>query len=348
MSIAHSSSFGLQFSTHDIAECDRLGFWRDFFCRKVIQVEVESEDHQLFDAGVSLISCPGLQVMWANTSVPVRLLRTPELVADGADSVAILISRTGSISLCQRQQEVTLGEGEATGLLHTEPAQMMRTPGQWMGLMIPSKALAPFLRDVEETTTQLIPKNSIALGLLISYIELLKDRFECMSAELRNVAVAHIHELIALALGPQRDDAVLAATPGVRAARLQAVKADILQNLTSCELSIGAVAKRQGISPRYVQMMLEDEGTSYSEFVLEQRLLQAYRMISDPCYPVRKITAIVADVGLGDLSYFNRTFRRRFGMTPSEARKTALTADHSLDPVRGARTHDGVWISLQS
>ena len=286
--------------------------------------------------------------MWANTLVPVRLLRTPELVADGTDSVAILISRTGSISLCQRQQEVTLVEGEATGLLHAEPAQMMRTPGQWMGLMIPSKALAPFLRDVEETTTQLIPKNSIALGLLISYIELLKDRFECMSAELRNVAVAHIHELIALALGPQRDDAVLAATPGVRAARLQAVKADILQNLTSCELSIGAVAKRQGISPRYVQMMLEDEGTSYSEFVLEQRLLQAYRMISDPCYPVRKITAIVADVGLGDLSYFNRTFRRRFGMTPSEARKTALTADHSLDPVRGARTHDGVWISLQS
>ena len=264
--------------------------------------------------------------MWANTSVPLRLLRTPELVADGTDSVAILISRTGSISLCQRQQEVTLGEGEAAGLLHAEPAQMSRTPGQWMGLMIPSKALALLLRDVEETTTQLIPKNSIALRLLVNYIELLKDRFEFMSAELRDVAVAHIHELVAIALGPARNGAVVAATPGVRAARLQAVKADILQNLTSCELSIGAVAKRQGISPRYVQMMLEDAGTSFSEFVLEQRLLQAYRMISDPSYRNRKITAIVADVGLGDLSYFNRTFRRRFAMTPSDARKAALMA----------------------
>ena len=326
MSIADLSSFELQFSTHDIAECDRLGFWRDFFCRKVIQVEVESEDHQLFDAGVSLISCPGLQVMWANSSVPLRLWRTSELVADGTDSVAILISCTGSISLCQRQEEVTLAAGEATGLLHAEPALMIRTPGRWMGLMIPSKALAPFLRDAEERTTQLIPKNDIALGLLVSYIELLKDRIECMSAELRNMAVAHIHELIALALGPARDATVLAATPGVRAARLQAVKADILQNLTSCELSIGAVAKRQGVSPRYVQMMLEDEGTSFSEFVLEQRLLQAYRMISDPRYRVRKITAIVADVGLGDLSYFNRTFRRRFGMTPSELRKAVFTS----------------------
>jgi AraC-like DNA-binding protein len=26
-------------------------------------------------------------------------------------------------------------------------------------------------------------------------------------------------------------------------------------------------------------------------------------------------------VGFGDLSYFNRTFRRRYGMTPTEARR---------------------------
>jgi AraC-like DNA-binding protein len=29
------------------------------------------------------------------------------------------------------------------------------------------------------------------------------------------------------------------------------------------------------------------------------------------------------EVGFGDLSYFNRSFRRRFGMTPSDARQHA-------------------------
>lgn len=326
MSAVDPDCLALQFSTRDVPERDRLSFWRDFFCRKVIQVEVDSEDHEPFEAGVSLLSCPGLQVMWANTSVPVQLLRTHEMVADGTDSIAILISRTGSIALRQREQEVFLCAGDATGLLHTEPAQMTRTPGQWMGLMVPSNALAPLLRDVEQASTQLIPRDTVALRLLVNYIELLKDRFESMSAELRNAAVAHIHDLIAIALGPNRDGALLAATPGVRAARLQAVRSDILRHLTSCELSLGDVAKRNGISPRYVQMIFEDDGTSFSEYVLEQRLQRAYRMISDFRYREWKITAIVAEVGLGDLSYFNRTFRRRFGMTPSDVRRAAVSA----------------------
>jgi len=35
------------------------------------------------------------------------------------------------------------------------------------------------------------------------------------------------------------------------------------------------------------------------------------------------IGAIALRVGFGDLSYFNRTFRRRYGMTPSDARAQA-------------------------
>jgi len=36
---------------------------------------------------------------------------------------------------------------------------------------------------------------------------------------------------------------------------------------------------------------------------------------------VRGVPDIAYDVGFGDLSYFNRSFRRRFGRTPSEVRR---------------------------
>lgn len=40
----------------------------------------------------------------------------------------------------------------------------------------------------------------------------------------------------------------------------------------------------------------------------------------------RTIAAIALESGFGDVSYFNRTFRRTYGATPSEMREQALRA----------------------
>jgi methylphosphotriester-DNA--protein-cysteine methyltransferase len=37
-------------------------------------------------------------------------------------------------------------------------------------------------------------------------------------------------------------------------------------------------------------------------------------------------TLIKLDIGFGDLSYFNRAFRRRYGASPSDVRARALSA----------------------
>jgi AraC-like DNA-binding protein len=60
-----------------------------------------------------------------------------------------------------------------------------------------------------------------------------------------------------------------------------------------------------------------------SDFVLMQRLTRAHRMLGDPAFAERSIGAIAYEVGFGDLSYFNRAFRRRFGATPSDVREAA-------------------------
>ena len=102
--------------------------------------------------------------------------------------------------------------------------------------------------------------------------------------------------------------------------RLRAVKADIVANLSSRDLSVDAMAGRQGISSRYVQMLFEGEGTSFSEFVLKQRLALAHDMLADPRQDHLTITAIAYAAGFGDLSHFNHSFRRRYGATPTEVR----------------------------
>ena len=74
----------------------------------------------------------------------------------------------------------------------------------------------------------------------------------------------------------------------------------------------------------YLQRLFESEGTTFTEYVTQQRLARAYRTLSDPRLLDRTVTAIAFDVGFGNLSYFNRLFRRAYGATPSDVRAAAL------------------------
>jgi AraC-like DNA-binding protein len=98
------------------------------------------------------------------------------------------------------------------------------------------------------------------------------------------------------------------------------MRADVMTNLGRNELSLPEVASRCGLSPRQAQRLFEQAGTTFTEFVLEQRLLLARKLLGDPRGRVRKISDIAHSAGFSDLSYFNRAFRKRFGATPSDLR----------------------------
>ena len=109
-------------------------------------------------------------------------------------------------------------------------------------------------------------------------------------------------------------------TDGMRATRLHEIRSDILNSLGRHALSIDGVASRHGVSPTYVRQLFAGEGTTFSKFVLEQRLNAARAMLGDRRFAGRSIAAIAFEVGFGDLPSFNRIFRRRFGLKPSEVR----------------------------
>jgi AraC-like DNA-binding protein len=160
---------------------------------------------------------------------------------------------------------------------------------------------------------------------LTKYVRLFEDQQSLATPGLRHLVVNHVYDLVALALGPTRDAAETANGRGVRAARLHAIKTEILNSLNLHHLSLAHLAARHGVTPRYVQMLFESEGTTFSRFVLDQRLARAHRMLSDPGLAERTISTIAYEAGFGDLSYFNRAFRRRYGESPSDVRSSVRT-----------------------
>ncbi|MGA2566845.1 MAG: helix-turn-helix transcriptional regulator [Pseudolabrys sp.] len=83
------------------------------------------------------------------------------------------------------------------------------------------------------------------------------------------------------------------------------------------------MASRHGISVSYVRQLFAAEGTSLTDFILQQRLAAAHDMPRDARFADRTINAIAFEVGFGDVANFNRAFRRRYGMKPSDMRAKA-------------------------
>jgi AraC-like DNA-binding protein len=94
----------------------------------------------------------------------------------------------------------------------------------------------------------------------------------------------------------------------------------VAESFTEPGLTLAAVAQRQGVTPRYLQRLLERSGTSFSTHVNELRLQRAFALLTEPHANTRRIADIALQAGFSDISHFNRLFRARFGDTPTGVR----------------------------
>jgi AraC-like DNA-binding protein len=173
----------------------------------------------------------------------------------------------------------------------------------------------------EDVVMRRISGDTEALRLLKLYLRMLASDGATLSMpDVQRAVVDHVYDLLALALGATRDAMELARAGGLGAGRLQAIRADVLDNLADKELDIAAVARRAGLSPRQVQRLFRAQGQTFSDYLREQRLERAKHMLTRSRYAHLNVSAVAYEAGFGDLSYFNHAFRRRFGATPTEVR----------------------------
>lgn len=193
-----------------------------------------------------------------------------------------------------------------------------------MAIQLPRQQLSNQVSEIEDRFLVPVRSSSPALALARTYVDTLLETSELLRSDLLRVAPHHISELIALALGATRDAAEQAKLSGIRAARLHAIKQDVRGNIGARDLSVAVVAARHGLYPRYVQRLFEAEGTTFSGFVLAERLDRVHRILCDATVQHLKVSEIAYSVRFSDLSHFNRAFRRRFGLTPSDTRNAAF------------------------
>lgn len=269
-----------------------------------------------------MLGLPSLALSDITTSAG-RTRRTQQHLLD--DQCLLSVCTAGVSAVSQVGRETTIGEGSAALTSGAETARMDFTRSRFVSLRVPLTAMRALVPDVEDRLARPVARDTEALRLLLGYANVLCGEPSLSTPQARQMAVTHVHDLVALVLGAASDGAELAKGRGLRAARLQAIKDDI-ENELAQDVSLPALAARHRLPLRYVRRLFEEDGTTFTEFLLQRRLVRAHRVLLSPRAIHLKISVIATEAGFNNLSYFNEAFRRCYGATPSDIR--ARTRSH--------------------
>lgn len=313
----------LRISADEFPEANRFAMWREVYARGIFNIDIEPVGAGPFRADVDFTLLPNVTIA-AGSRSPATYKVTREHIKRSKDIMAISILRSGVASATQYGNELLSGIGSASVLMPDDPSvSTLSTNGTFITLALSRPAMAALVPRLSAAAGIGIPAANPALNLLRRYVEFIEAGEEFVDREIAHSVSTHILDLAALALGARGDAADLARLRGARAARFAEIKADILASLGNANLSTEEIAAKRGISSRYVRKLFEEDGLSFSAYVLAERLSRARRMLADRRYRHLSIAQLALECGFGDISYFNRAFRRRFGETPSDVREAA-------------------------
>ncbi|MEQ1943325.1 helix-turn-helix transcriptional regulator [Mesorhizobium sp. VNQ89] len=311
----------LRLSDRDVPAADRLSYLHDFVARSVAGLHFTPKDRTGFAFELASRKLDAATVVGSARYSAVTGARTRELTADGRQNYMLTIHEAGyEIDLNRGLRNISVARGDVVIVRESLEQTFTMPDTSLLAIVLDERRMNTLAPAIGSQPLHHLPAATPGARMLAGYGRMLLE--DCaLDGAAAQLAAEHLYQLTALAL-EQREAEPAAEQPGIGEARLVLVRDDIARNLADPDLDIAVVARRQGVTPRYVQRLFEREGTTFSRFLRDRRLDLARKAIEQG--DGRTIAAIAFDCGFGDLSHFNKAFRERFAATPRDIRAAAL------------------------
>lgn len=159
-------------------------------------------------------------------------------------------------------------------------------------------------------------------SLLAVHLLALSNQIESLDASVQGSVSRSTLELLGIALSGQQPSATFDAS----AAMLRRVQDFILQHLHEEDLNPTRIAEANRISLRYLQMLFQRGDMTVSGYILNSRLHACRQALIDPAFRKLQVSEIAFRWGFNSMSHFCRTFKERYGVSPTDARREAQHA----------------------
>jgi len=306
-------------STNTVSPREQFAFWREAVCEAVLNVATEHPGERFF--GNITCSQYGDLRFAAFASTPHEVVRSKSHITRSRDAhYLVSLQRSGASRMFQGEDMCELQPGDVGLVDGTRPfrVEFPQTVDRVVAV-IPHEQLHSRAPWLDRRPLNRIAGHSSLSGALRFYLERLAGS-DCASPVEAAALTENVCNIIAL---------MTAGNDGERSsARQLAGQPDLGQMLivlrhllADPKLSPKMLAEQLRLSVRTVHKRFEQAGTTFGEWVLDNRLQACRRAFGDPRHATFTISQIAFGWGFNDLSHFSKAFKARFGVSPAQYRR---------------------------
>jgi AraC-like DNA-binding protein len=319
---SHGPGRLVELTTDGVPAAQRLAFWRDGVLKRM-EPTAASEAKGPFRARLRRISVDGVELV-EHISGPVIALRTAARQRiDGCDDISIDVMRHCQAAAIDHRGERRLRSGDVCVIDYAQPIAVRRSQHAAVGLILSrSRVCEAVDGDIANLAGSKLPARGLT-GVLRYHVLTTLNEAPYMSPSERGLAATAAADMAlailqAACLGAadveQFEDGFYLA-----ARRL------IDHQCTNADLTPERVAATLGCSRASLYRVFARRGESVAATIWSTRVGRAWRLLTSVEGDGLLVSEVATDCGFRELPTFTRMFKRRYGMTPSEAREVPIS-----------------------
>ncbi len=314
-------------TTDEVPARERIDFWRDQVLRRTRPEMMRGE--RPFRASLRRVVLADAELIEHASEAIVSGRANRRTHFDGGDDIAIELLRSGTSGLSHNGHH-RFTAGDMWLVDYERPFHVTRSRHRACGIVLSRRRVVEVLgRDLSRLGGCRLPVRGLAAVVRDQMIASL-DEAPYMTAEQRIAAVGVAADMALVVLQSARFGAVDPEQLGEGLYR--SAVAVIERACVDPGLSPEQVALAVGCSRATLYRLFARNDQGVSETIWTARLERARRELHSAAGIGLTIGDIALRSGFSDLSSFGRMFKRRFGMSPREARRTLFESGASHMP----------------
>jgi AraC-like DNA-binding protein len=237
--------------------------------------------------------------------------------ADGLDYYLIQTHLTGSQDVTRAGKETNCAPGDLMIIDLADKHTAMTDDFSHLTLVIPRYLLAPLLLNPDSQEGRVLKGDNGLTTLAVNHIRTLAQVMDTLTQAQVETTIEPTLLLLASALNGSIDS-IESSTSGAMKSLLTRAKLEIEQNL-HCNLTVEFLCSRLNLSRAGLYRLFTPLG-GVRAYIQDRRLRRAAEDIVSAKMANRPIYEIAYHWGFGSEAHFSRAFRKKFDVSPSEAR----------------------------